>query len=148
MRRQAFALAALVSVAAALLTAGIAAAGDTSCTGALGAVTVNGNLNVPAGASCTLTGTHVTGNVTVKQGPGDYPALVNLTTTGATIDGNVQVQRGGTSSLESSTVVGGNYQCDQCQFADLNNSTVKKNFTGQRHSARCLHPQRHDRRES
>ncbi|MGA7873876.1 MAG: hypothetical protein WCA22_23550 [Candidatus Binatus sp.] len=49
------------------------AAPVTSCTGSfgkvtMGAVTVDGNVDVPAGAACTLAGTTVTGNVTVEGG--------------------------------------------------------------------------------
>ena len=40
----------------------------TLCTGSLGAVTVEGDIDVPTGASCSLLGTTVTGNVTVEGG--------------------------------------------------------------------------------
>src|SRR5438067_480448 len=117
-----FALLAVVGVLAA--TASASAAGDTACTGALGAVTVDGNLIVPAGAVCLLTGTHVTGNVTAEQGS---PSAV-LRIRGATIDGNVQVQQGANSVIGFSTVVGGNYQCEQCRFADVHVSTINGNY--------------------
>lgn len=45
-----------------------AATTTTSCTGELGAVTVSGNLAVPAGQTCTLTGTTVTGSASLAQG--------------------------------------------------------------------------------
>jgi hypothetical protein len=64
MRKLAFAAIALMLVA---LSAPPARAGSpTTCTGALGAVTVSGDLGVPPGAACVLDGTTVTGNVTVR----------------------------------------------------------------------------------
>jgi hypothetical protein len=120
-----FVLVALVSVAAALTTAGIAAAGGTACTGTLGAVTVDDNLVVPAGAQCVLKGTHVTGNVTVQAGADPGQGLT--VNTNATIDGNVMTQTGRSTSVQDSTI-GGNYKCNQCFYADLNGSTVGGNF--------------------
>ena len=40
----------------------------TICTGSLGAVTVDGDIDVPTGAACMLLGTTVNGNVNVKGG--------------------------------------------------------------------------------
>ncbi len=40
----------------------------TICTGSLGAVTVDGDIEVPTGAACMLLGTTVNGNVNVKGG--------------------------------------------------------------------------------
>lgn len=44
-----------------------AIAADTVCTGTLGAITVPGNLVVPARRTCTLNGTEVVGDVTVRS---------------------------------------------------------------------------------
>jgi hypothetical protein len=57
----------------------------TSCVGTAGAVTVPGDLRVPADKSCVLDGTTVTGNVTVAPG-------ANLVITGGDFQGNVQVR--------------------------------------------------------
>jgi hypothetical protein len=72
----------------AFATAGAAAA-DTSCTGALGAVTINGD--VSAGPGCDLSNTTVNGNVTVNPGgsltiaPGSTTTITgNVTSTDAT----------------------------------------------------------------
>lgn len=68
----------LKSVLAAASVTGVALAGfvmspasgalTTSCVGTAGAVTVPGDLVVPAGKSCTLEGTTVEGKVTVRAG--------------------------------------------------------------------------------
>lgn len=44
------------------------AGSNTVCTGSLGEVTVEGDLDVPTGADCSLAGTTVAGNVTVEGG--------------------------------------------------------------------------------
>lgn len=66
MRRWAAASAVVVVVG--LLAAAADAGPATKCTGSLGAVTVDGDLNVPTGAVCSLLGTTVTGRVTVEGG--------------------------------------------------------------------------------
>jgi len=134
MRRPAFAFAVLASVAVALTAAGITSAGQTTmCTTTLGPITV-GNLVVPAGAVCTLNGTRVTGNVTVESGDGTLESGGVLVTpaagsgVGPTIDGNVVVRADGIAVLRVSTLVRGNYQCNQCSYADLHGATVEGNF--------------------
>jgi len=59
--------------------------------------TINGNLTVPAGASCTLTNVTVTGNVQVGKGA----SLAVLSDAGQTV------------------TIGGNVQAAQCQQVDL-----------------------------
>ena len=134
MRRAAFAFAVLASVAVALTTAGITSAGQTTmCTTTLGPITV-GNLVVPAGAVCVLNGTRVNGNVTVASGDGTLESGGDLETppatdgVGPTISGNVVVEADGIAVLRVSTLVRGNYQCNQCSYADLHSATVKGNF--------------------
>jgi hypothetical protein len=53
-------------ISSALLPAANAA--DTACTGTLSSTAVNGNLVVPDGQNCFLTGATVTGNVQVGTG--------------------------------------------------------------------------------
>jgi hypothetical protein len=57
----------LVAAVAAGALAAPAVAEERACTGSLGAVTVD-NLRVPAGRSCTLTGTRVQGTINVGRG--------------------------------------------------------------------------------
>ena len=83
--------------------------------GALGAVTVNGN--VSAGAGCDLSGTAVNGNVTVNPGG-------SLTVTSpATITGNLR-SKGATTIFVLFASVGGNVQID---------GTAGQSFVGFRH---------------
>ena len=75
-----------------LAFAGVATAGgntgSTPCNGqSFGAVVIPNNLNVPAGATCTLAGTEVVGNISVGAG-------ATLHTIGFTADQNVNVNGG------------------------------------------------------
>ena len=88
------------------------AAGGTSpgsCDGAIGAETVE-NVEVPAGATCTLEGTTVTGNVRVRRDAtldardvrvdgdvqGENARAVNVTRS-SSVEGNIQVEQGGSN---------------------------------------------------
>jgi hypothetical protein len=116
MRKLAFAAIALMLVA---LSAPAARAGSpTTCTGALGAVTVSAGLEVPPGEACGLNGTTVTGNVTVRgslfaigvQISGNLIGIDarSLQLSHSTVDGNViAVQTtGGPHHLCDSTIAG------------------------------------------
>jgi hypothetical protein len=72
----------------------------THCVGDAGAVTVPGDLLVPAGKSCVLTGTKVTGEVTVEAG-------ANLVVTGGDFAKNVRVGDDGFFDALNTTVRGG-----------------------------------------
>jgi hypothetical protein len=77
-----------LALAATLLVAGptpAAHADDRRCVGTIGAVTVDDDIVVPAGKSCTLQGTRVEGNVIVKRG-------ARLVARGVRVDGNIQSQ--------------------------------------------------------
>jgi hypothetical protein len=80
-------VATLATVSAALTVFSVLAAAPragadlvTYCVGTGGAVTVPNDLYVPTGESCALTGTTITGNVSVA-------ASANLVVTGVHIDG-------------------------------------------------------------
>jgi hypothetical protein len=77
------------------------AAPATQCTGDLGAVTVSGNLSVPADQTCTLTGTTVTGTATVGKN-------ANLLVITGTIKGNVTVGEGGYFDATATSTLGRN----------------------------------------
>jgi hypothetical protein len=82
-----------------------------SCDGSIGAETVE-NVEVPAGATCTLEGTTVTGNVRVRRDAtldarrvrvdgdvqGENARAVNVTMS-SSVDGNIQVEQGGSSNV-------------------------------------------------
>ncbi|MFD6566903.1 hypothetical protein [Micromonospora profundi] len=71
----------------------------THCIGTGGAVTVPNDLLVPAGKSCSLTGTTITGNVTVAAGG-------NLVVTGGRISGEVRVAADGYLDATDTSVDG------------------------------------------
>ncbi|MFD3454845.1 hypothetical protein ACFWVC_22050 [Streptomyces sp. NPDC058691] len=75
------------------------AALTTTCVGEGGAVTVNGTLVVPAGASCTLTGTKVKGAVTIEAG-------ADLVAKGVTFNSTVAVGDNAYLDITDSTVKG------------------------------------------
>ena len=50
----------------ALLTAS-AHANETDCSGSMGAVSIDGDLRVPSGRTCTLNGTRIDGNVKIAR---------------------------------------------------------------------------------
>ena len=71
----------------------------THCVGTGGAVTVPNDLYVPAGKSCALTGTIITGNVSVAGG-------ANLVITGGRISGELQVAADGYLDARNTAVSG------------------------------------------
>jgi hypothetical protein len=76
-----------------------------ACRGTLGPETVE-NVNVPAGATCTLDGTVVQGNVFVRID-------ARLFSLGATVGGNIQAENAERVEVLSGTSVGGNVQANQ-----------------------------------
>jgi hypothetical protein len=92
-----------------------------------GAVTIDGNLVVPSGSFCDLNGTHVAGNATVKSGPPEPSPPTGLNSNGATIDGTVYVQRNAQFAAFAGSAIGDNVQCDKCEVADVQDSTVEGN---------------------
>lgn len=98
----ALATTALIASGAAFSTIGAAPANAdlvTRCVGTAGAVTVPGDLVVPADATCDLTGTSVTGDVRVRQG-------ANLIGEGVSIDGRVVGAADAYVDLQDSSVAG------------------------------------------
>jgi hypothetical protein len=71
----------------------------THCIGTGGAVTVPNDLHVPAGESCALTGTIITGNVSVAPG-------ANLVIDGGRIAGEVRVAADGYLDVSNGTIAG------------------------------------------
>jgi len=89
------------AVIVAMLALAPAARADlvTYCIGTGGAVTVPNDLLVPAGESCALTGTIITGNVRVAAG-------ANLVVTGGRVSGEIQVAADGYLDATNTTVGG------------------------------------------
>ena len=101
---------AVALAAAALLGGPSAVRADTKCTGTLTG-TINGNVTVPKGASCTIEIATVTGNVQVLQGA---TLLIQAYTEPSTIGGNIEADHCKSALLEGNVTVGGNLQIHQC----------------------------------
>lgn len=115
----------LRTAAVAALTAGLALAAapaayaaDLECRGALGAVTVTGNLLIPDDSTCTLDGTTVLGAITVKSRAtlvatgvevtggiqGESPASVTMSD--STLGNSVSLRKGGGADLRANEITG------------------------------------------
>jgi hypothetical protein len=95
-----------------MLAAIPARADETSCTGSLVGVTINGNLVVPDGATCSLTNMRVTGNVLVGTG-----ATLNVPGGNVTISGNLQANQCKNvfiRTIGGPVTVGGNVAIQSC----------------------------------
>ncbi|BAC90200.1 hypothetical protein [Gloeobacter violaceus] len=95
---------------AALTVANLAAiaparAEETTCTGSLGATTVD-NLRVPQGATCTLNGTRVEGTIYVE-------ANATLKASKVQVKGNVQAENAARVNVLPRSTVGGSIQIVQ-----------------------------------
>ncbi len=118
----------ICAVAALVLSAGAAtaAAATKSCTGALEGAHVKGNVEVPAGMSCSITESSISGSVTVQKaatlefahstagGNLKSSGVVTIGTVGgseAQIAGKLQINGGGPVTLVNA-MVGGNVQIE------------------------------------
>ncbi|CAN5868363.1 hypothetical protein BH23ACT8_BH23ACT8_04210 [soil metagenome] len=72
---------------------------DESCTGTIGAESIDDNIDIPDGATCRLEGTQVGGNVIVGTGS-------TLVATGARVDGNVQAEGSRSVTVSGGSVIG------------------------------------------
>ncbi|RCK69874.1 hypothetical protein DT076_07510 [Desertihabitans brevis] len=102
MKKKLFALAATAGIVAgsSLIWAAPASADIVSrCVGEAGAVTVPGDLVIPAGKACTLTGTTIQGDVRVARG-------ADLVATDITVEGDVIGQENSYAELTDSEVTG------------------------------------------
>lgn len=86
-------------------TSSVVEGADATCTGFIGAVTVE-NLEVPQGANCTLDGTVVQGNIQVKTG-------ATLTAQRVRVDGNIQAEGAAYVEVLAGSSVGGSIQLKQ-----------------------------------
>lgn len=105
MKQRMMAVVAAVLVLVSLLSGGqVVLAEETTCTGELGAVTVD-NLLVPQNATCTLNGTYVEGTIKVQDG-------ASLFATGVTVIGNIQAEDALLVEVMGASSVNGNIQAD------------------------------------
>ncbi len=98
-------IAALAAIGLSLGAFSAVQADDYTCTGAVGAVTKD-NIEVPDGATCTLTGTHVEGNIIVGTDS-------TLNASGVRVDGNVQAEGSAKVEVYGNSTVGGSIQIKQ-----------------------------------
>ena len=92
----------------------------SSCNGTLGAVSVS-EVFVPVGASCTLDGTRVRGDVKVAR-DGSVSAI------GARIEGNIEAEDARRVSTSASTVVDGDVQAKRRAVVEVANTTITGNL--------------------
>ncbi|HJR92219.1 MAG TPA: S-layer homology domain-containing protein [Acidimicrobiia bacterium] len=92
-----------------------------SCTGALGAVSIDDDLTVPSGATCDLAGTTVEGNVIVASG-------ATLEASGVSVDGNVQADGQAAVTVDSDSFVGGDVQVENGAAASVSSSDIDGNI--------------------
>jgi hypothetical protein len=90
------------------------------CNGTLGAVSVE-QVTVPSGASCTLNGTRVRGDVKVGAG-------ATLIADGARIDGNIQAEDALSVSTRNATFVDGDVQVKRRAAVRIENTTIDGNL--------------------
>lgn len=125
--------AALATLPLALTGVAVAAApahaDDRRCTGTIRAVSIDDNVIVPAGATCTLLGTRIDGNVEVKRNG-------TLIARGVRVDGNIEADdfkrvvvgvRTVNGGLARS-VVGGNIDLDDGGNGDLRRIRIDGNI--------------------
>lgn len=89
---------------------------DRRCTGVLGAETVNRDLRVPPGETCTLNGTRVRGDVRVQEN-------ANLIANDATIEENLEGTRPGQVDVGSSRI-DGDAKLNRGESVELTGTTV------------------------
>lgn len=85
------------------------------CNGTIGAVTVE--VDVPSGAICTLEGTRVQGNVTVRT-------EATLVAVSVRVDGNIQAEDARRVEVVAMSYVDGNIQVKRRAFALVEGSTI------------------------
>ena len=125
----------ILAFVAVLPAAPQALAEATACRGALGAVTVD-DLEVPNGATCTLTDTRVRGNIDIEPGAtlrasgasvrgniqSDGHALVDIAS--SITRGSIQLRDGGAFSIVNTNVVGDIQVVDNNGASSLDDNTV------------------------
>lgn len=106
---------ALVALGAAVGVHGVLYANDATCTGVIGVQRFE-NLEVPAGAACTLNGTRIDGNIKVYNN-------ATLTANEVVVGGNVQAE-GAASVTVNSSRIGGSVQIKQGGGATVDQTQV------------------------
>jgi hypothetical protein len=93
---------------------------NSTCEGYLEAITVD-NLQVPQGASCTLTGTHVTGSIQVAKD-------ASLKVYHSTVVGNIQADGARLIIILAGSTVGGSIQIKESDSVRVENVSVNRDL--------------------
>jgi hypothetical protein len=116
-----FVLTATLAIIATLGGASSSHAQNLACAGtvggAAGLTTINGNVTVPNGASCTLAFVEVTGNVNVRQGGS---LLISAYDEPSTIGGSVTAAKCVSALLEGNVTVKGDVRIESCTGTGAN----------------------------
>jgi hypothetical protein len=115
MKRHAVALS--LALAAALVAVTPAHADDRRCSGTIGAASIDGNVIVPSGTTCTLVGTRVDDNVHVEED-------ATLVAKGVRVGGNIQAENHERVVVRGRSRIGGSIQLKQGGGGRLLRSTV------------------------
>jgi hypothetical protein len=120
-----FVLTILLSALSHLFGPPAARAGDMTCSGLIGGArtvtTIDGNVTVPAGTSCTLSFVSITGNVAVGQ---NATLVVSAYLEPSEIAGNIEANTCNAVLLQGNVTVGGNLNINAC------NGTTSNGFQG------------------
>jgi hypothetical protein len=109
-------VAAVLALAAVLAGNGAVHAEEISCTGTLGAITVD-NLRVPEGRTCTLNRTRVQGTIKVETN-------ATLNASGVRVVGNIQAEGAKDVKVSAGSRIGGSIQIVQGKAATINRVRV------------------------
>lgn len=105
----------------------------TNCRGEGGAVTVPGDLVVPRGASCVLTGTTVTGNIRVA-------ADADLAMEGVTVNGELRVNNNAYADVYGDSVISGDVRVVNAFGVYIEESTLEGNVLQNRNDQAAPEP--------
>ncbi len=109
-------LATVAAIGLLWVSVSVARAADATCNGTLGALRFE-NLEVPAGATCTLNGTRVDGNIKIYNN-------ATLLANNVTVGGNIQADGAANVVVGGNSTVGGSVQIKQGGGASVNQTRV------------------------
>jgi len=129
---------ALALAAAALLGDTSTVRADMNCTSTLTG-TIQGNVTVPKGASCTISFANISGNISVSR---DASLVINAYNEPSTIAGDIQAHHCGSVLLEGNVTVEGNLHINSCAGGPNGfqgpDTLIKGNFECQSNAGPCL----------
>jgi|tagenome__1003787_1003787.scaffolds.fasta_scaffold20896521_2 hypothetical protein len=94
------------------------------CSGRIEAVSVDGDVTVPNGATCELLGTHVDGNISIGHGGRLYAS-------GVDVDGDIEGERTLDVEVTAGSNIGGNLQLESGEAVRVTGSHVDGDLSWQ-----------------